>query len=222
MRIADVRLSSADLDGARDFYSKVLGLPVSASAGRVQVAIGVSALTLVSGPVGPGVHHLAFDVPRNRFADAKAWLGDRAQLIALDGEDEFTGPGDWNSRSVYFRGPAGVVLELIARQALGNDAEAPFGSTDLLCVSEIGIAVPDVPAAVDRLCQTFDIEPFGPGSETFVPLGDHDGLLIVVARGRVWFPTDGSVSQGGPTAVTLAGVPPGRWSPPGVDCTVTG
>jgi catechol 2,3-dioxygenase-like lactoylglutathione lyase family enzyme len=220
MRIADVRLTSADVDGAARFYETVLGLPVVSAPGTARVGIGASTLSLVSGPTGPGVHHLAFEVPQNRFADAKRWLAGRVELIALDGTDEFTGSGSWNSHSVYFDGPEGVVLELIARHELANDSDGPFSSADLLDVSEIGIAVPDVPSAVAQLCRTFGVAPFGSGSDSFAPIGDHEGLLIVVARGRVWFPTDGVPCQGGPTTVTLAGVATGTWSPPEIDCVV--
>lgn len=222
MRITGVHLTTADLDGAARFYSTVLGLPVTASPGNVEVHLGPSTVTLVAGPTGPGVHHLALDVPQNRFRDAKRWIADRVALIALNGEDEFPGPGTWNSHSVYFFGPDGSVLELIARHSLPNDTDHEFSAADLLDVCEVGIAVPDVPAAVQQLCGTFGLAPFGSGSDSFAPVGDHDGLLIVVAGGRVWLPTDGIVSRGGPTTVTLAGVPPGSWGPAGVECTVTG
>lgn len=221
MRITAVRISTADLGGAARFYSTVLGLPVSESPEVVRVRIGTSILALVPGPTGPGVHHIAFTVPRNRFDDAKRWLAGRVELIALNCTDEFPGPGRWNSRSVYFSGPDGSVLELIARHALQNDSDQEFSAASLLGVSEAGIAVPDVPSAVRQLCGAFGLEPFGPGSADFAPIGDHDGLLIVVADGRVWFPTDGSVSQGGPATVTLAGVTPGAWSPSDVDCIVS-
>jgi hypothetical protein len=37
----------------------------------------------------------------------------------------------------------------------------------------------------------------------FTPLGDPDGLLIVVRRGRVWFPTTTVTPSLGPIAVTV-------------------
>jgi catechol-2,3-dioxygenase len=66
----------------------------------------------------------------------------------------------------------------------------------LLRISEIGLAVPDVPAAVAALQNTFGLPVFGTAAGEFTPLGDHDGLLIVVQQDRPWFPTTLTPSLG--------------------------
>jgi hypothetical protein len=43
---------------------------------------------------------------------------------------------------------------------------------------------------------------FGTAAAEFTPLGDHDGLLIMVRPGRAWFPTL-TVPSLGPIAVTV-------------------
>jgi hypothetical protein len=44
---------------------------------------------------------------------------------------------------------------------------------------------------------------FGTAAAEFTPLGDHDGLLIVVRQGRPWFPTPAVTPSLGPIAVTV-------------------
>jgi catechol-2,3-dioxygenase len=93
----------------------------------------------------------------------------------------------------YFAGPDGILLELIARHdLLAASSSGRFSSADLLRISEIGLAVPDVPAAVAALQSAFGLPVFGTAAAEFTPLGDHDGLLIVVRQGRPWFPTTAS------------------------------
>jgi hypothetical protein len=63
--------------------------------------------------------------------------------------------------------------------------------------------VPDVPAAIDALQNAFGLPVFGTAAAEFTPLGDHDGLLIVVRQGRPWFPTTTVTPSLGAIAVTV-------------------
>lgn len=204
MRINQVTLTTGDLDAVADFYGGVLDLPVVSTADTVTVRVGSSVLTFVPGPTGPGCHHLAFDVPEDRMADARRWLGPRTPLLGRDGMDQFDGPGDWNSSSVYFTGPDGTVLELIARHGVPAAPGHGFGSVDISSVSEVGIAVPGVAGAARVLTSALGEPAFGPGSADFRPVGDVHGLLIVVSVQRVWFPTPDTRADGGPVTVIVS------------------
>lgn len=192
MKITAVTLPIDDLGEAERFYGRILGLPVRRE-GRTQLLVGVGTteLVLVEQPSERAVDHLALTIPADAFSSAKRWLRERVELLALDGRDEFEGSPSWRSRSLYFSGPSRSVLELIARSRLPAHAgDETFGHQHLLCVSEVGIAVPDVPAAVRRLRDRAGLEVFGDGaSGTFAAVGDDDGLLVVVPEGRPWFPT---------------------------------
>jgi hypothetical protein len=65
----------------------------------------------------------------------------------------------------------------------------PQNSTcaDLLRISEIGLAVPDVPTAAESQQNAFGLPVFGAAAAEFTPLGDPNGLLIVVQDVRPWF-----------------------------------
>jgi catechol-2,3-dioxygenase len=189
MLIRQVELPVSDAVQAARFYGDALGLPTRTGGGVVQVEVGPSVLLLHPGPVEPGAYHAAITVPKDRFAEAKAWVQKRVSLLERDGLDGFALGAPWNSQSLYNAGPDGILLELIARHDLAAASSGRFTSADLLRISEIGLAVPDVPAAVASLQNAFGLPVFGTASSEFTPLGDPEGLLIVVRQGRPWFPT---------------------------------
>ncbi|RYZ31607.1 MAG: hypothetical protein EOP01_03025 [Propionibacteriaceae bacterium] len=128
-------------------------------------------------------------IPRNTFGLARSWLEDRAQLLDLDCEVELEGPPRWNSRSLYFDGPEGAVLELIERRDLAPGCSSTFSAKHLTCVSEVGI------------------EPYGePPGRDFAAVGDLHGLLILVRPGRAWLPT--ADRQAAMAAITVEAVGP--------------
>jgi catechol-2,3-dioxygenase len=204
MLITQVELPVSDAVQAARFYGDVLGLPTRTGGGVVEVEVGLSVLLLHPGPVEPGAYHCAITVPEDHFAEAKAWLQERVPLLGRDGLDEFTLGAPWNSNSLYFAGPDGILLELIARHDLPTSSSlGRFTSAQMLRISEVGLAVPDVPAAVATLQNAFGLPVFGTAAAEFTPLGDHDGLLIVVRPGRPWFPTPTVTPSLGPVAVTV-------------------
>jgi catechol-2,3-dioxygenase len=118
MLIRQVELPVWDAVQAARFYGDVLDLPTRTGGGVVQVEVGPSVLLLHPGPVEPGAYHAAITVPKDRFAEAKVWLQKRVSLLERDGLDEFALGAPWNSQSLYYAGPDGILLELIARHDL--------------------------------------------------------------------------------------------------------
>ena len=202
MHITNVALAVRDLPTAADFYEGTLGLPVDRTPHVARVRVGTSTLSLTQNPAHEGAHHVAITVPSNKFPEAKAWVRERADLLDADGADEFECSPTWNAHSVYFEGGDGTVLEFIVRRELDNETTGPFTSSDLLSVSEVGVAVPDLPATIDALSKRFDIVPYGWNSADFAPVGDVHGLLILVNPGRAWFPTTNLVAEITPIDVT--------------------
>lgn len=186
MHITAVDLTVSAVNAAAIFFARVLELPVSRLGSVIEVTIGGSIVRLSEGPVSSGVHHLAIDIPPAGFGSHRDWLAARVPLLHdADGMTEFEGPPGWNSRSVYFEGPDRMVLELIARRERPRTTRRVPG---LLSVSEVGIAVPDVTAAIGAVQDTLGAPVLGNASDEFAPVGDHDGLLILVRQGRAWFP----------------------------------
>jgi len=198
--ITEVELTVADQRAAAGFFAEALERPTNWEGDRVEVAIGASRLVLLPGQPSEGVHHLAFDIPPDQFDEHRDWLVGRMPLLSdADGRTEFEGPPGWNSRSVYFTGPDRMVLELIARR---ERPRARSSVPALLSISEVGIAV-DVPEATRVVSEQLAIGPLGSAGPEFAPMGNHDGLLILVSPGRRWIPALDTFAEALPLVVRV-------------------
>ncbi|MEG8036028.1 hypothetical protein QP157_12105 [Sphingomonas sp. LR61] len=191
MDIRQAQLATRSLDDTARFWER-LGCPVDRVDGVVEVVVGSTRLLFRELPGMTGALHLAITIPTGTFAAAAEWIaGIATVLVDADGRDEFEGPPNWNSRSVYFDGPDQQLLELIERRdlAAATPASGPASAVPLLSVSEVGIAVPDVLGAVGTLRRA-GLEPYAnPAGEGFAAVGNVDGLVILVPPERRWFPT---------------------------------
>ena len=210
MQIIEMTLPAVNLEEMRQFYIAILGMHEIEPfrTGRLAIQAGGTRLNFI--PALPGQrprYHFAFDVPADRFDAAVQWLSQRRGFIAsAEGETRFH--GSWNADMVYFYDTAGNVLELIARlekppqvtaeRTRADDerrrlAERPFNASEIVAVTEIGVAVGSVPDAVAQLISRMPgLEVYsGAGEEDFTAVGDLQGLLIVVRQGRIWFPNTG-------------------------------
>ena len=131
------------------------------------------------------------------------------------GNDQFHHEG-WNADAVYFKDPAGNILEFIARRDLKNAVEGGFNSRQILNVSEIGLPSQDVIAFANELCSRLGLSVFkGEPNANFTPVGDNDGLFILPMENRIWYPNTGAPAKLLP--VTVKGETNGkRWEVRGV------
>jgi hypothetical protein len=213
MKVTRVSAQVRNTRSIAEFFENVLGLGAESIPGAVVVRIGTTLLELVENPEADGDHHFAVTIPSNKFTDAKQWLLERAALFGTAQSDEFEGPPGWNARSLYFVGPDRSVLELIIRRDLDNATPGPFSSDDLLCISEVGVASPDVLALATFLTDAADLPSYGADPESsFSAVGDTDGLLILVSPGRAWFPTTDRLAATSPIRIEATGHRPGIFS----------
>ena len=235
MEIISVDTMTRSTAETATYYESVLGLPVQREIGAVEVTVGRSVIRFREDPDATGDQHYAFLIDDARFDAARAFLESGPGLLSDGERAEFESQPAWNARSLYFPGPDRSVLEVIARRDLpsnlgagpvsGAKASSPqgsgtqsalFGPADLLSVSEVGVAVPDVVRTADRLTDA-GIGRYPDGSAEFSPAGQIDGMLILVGPGRAWFPTsDRAVGEPPVTVVAQAGpvssgVTPGRY-----------
>jgi catechol-2,3-dioxygenase len=205
MNIVRLELLTTDLQAQRDFYSDVLELPVSLISSALEVEAGETDLVFKQAWSDfDGGYHFAFNIPENQLPAAKAWIAERVALLRDDsGKDEFASES-WNSRSVYFKDAAGNVLEFIARHNLSNAVDGDFDSRQILNVSEIGLASEDVVGFANELCARLGVSVFmQEPNESFMPVGDDNGLLILPKQGRIWIPNSGVPAELLPIQVTV-------------------
>lgn len=204
MRIEDVQLSVPDLVAALAFYTSVLHLPAEAEADLMAVRAGRTRLSFRASPPGEQPrYHIAFSVPLTRFDAARRLVAAHTPLITAGG-DEVIVHENWDAVAFYFRDPAGSILECIARRGEPANDDAAPETLGIRSVCEAGLVVDDVPALVATLREALGVKPFrGSESKTFTALGDEDGLLIVVQRGREWYPSTGLAASPAPLQFTL-------------------
>lgn len=208
MRIQHLLLPVSDPGSVARYFGTVLELDTDAD----QVRIGWSTLQLEPAgdrPVG-GVH-LAFTVPHNRFVAATAWLDARAQRQRdAEGREHFDFGGSWDAESIYFTGPDGLILELIARRRLPASARTGiFHGSEMTCISEVGLPALSVEAMQAQVEATLGLAPFSTPTPHFAPMGDDEGLLIIVDATRRWFPEQRALPNADGIQVHLGGITPG-------------
>jgi hypothetical protein len=193
MNILYFELSAKELKAQRDFYADVLELPVELDSSMLRVKAGKTDLTFTQAPTEfDGAYHFAFNVPENQFHASKEWISRRIALLRDEsGQDEFESKS-WNSHSVYFKDAAGNVLEFIARHNLKDAVAGDFDSKQILNISEIGLPSENVIEFANELCTRLGLSVFMQDpNETFTPVGDDNGLLIVPIKDRIWIPNSG-------------------------------
>ena len=202
MRIQQLTLQTADCETQRAFYRDLLELPVTRDDSSLAVQIGSSELVLESHAGFTGRYHFAFDVPNNQFNDAVTWLEARVPIF---GAERVYHGDNWNADSAYFLDAADNILELIARHTADTARTAAFTSASLLHISEIGLSTPNPLELAGWLELNCGLPKYRDHASSFVPIGDDDGLLILVSNGREWFPETGIHAAPLPTQVRLEG-----------------
>ena len=211
-----LRLQTRDLAAQRAFYTETLNLRLlHDSADGITLAAGRTELMFVVGGQGNPTYHFAFNIPENKLPAALSWLEERTEVHRdVDGSQIYTFTS-WNAHAVYFRDPAGNILEFIARHNLPNAAEGAFTERDILYASEIAITVDDVPRAVAEARRQLGLEIFnGTQSDQFAALGDDHRLLLIAQRGRPWSGSRTQVAEVHETRAELFGKTDARLSLP--------
>lgn len=197
MLIRHIRLASRDLIAQRRFYVETLGFGVVFETDdALTVQAGASRLSLVAERaigVAHGPYHFAFNIAFDQVDAAKGWIAARVPVLAdRDGRSDF--PNEtFASRAVYFKDADGNIGEFIGRQRQPASRGAPFDAAGgVRNISEIGVAVADVPTAHRQFTAQLGASRYGVHADgVFGAVGDDDGMLIVVRDGRLWFPDTG-------------------------------
>ncbi len=197
MKINEVGLLCNDLDACQHFYVEVLDLPLLyRTEEELRLQAGSSRLVFYKATAINPVYHLAFTLPDNKLEEAMALLQAHVSILPLpDGRPvaEFEA---WDARSFYFKDPCGNILEYIVRFDLQQQDESPFTGHLLISISEVGWVCAHVPQTAASLSTAYGLPYFSkqPPAAQFTVLGDDEGLLILAAEGRPWYPTESTLA----------------------------
>lgn len=195
MHVQKVSYRTANFDAMEAFYTDTFGLPVVERAtDRFAVEVGdtVVEFTRTDDDTDP-FYHFTWDVPENRFDEAKAWLDERTELLESPSGDHEVYFEALDFHSVYFLDPAGNLGEFAARHSLDTASDRSFDATEFVRVSEVGVPVEDVVDAVETLEAETVISPHPAAEEInpeICPVGNDAGMFPMMKVGKEWFMTD--------------------------------
>lgn len=188
-------LSAAPLAEMKAFYHQALGLNImEEKPDRLTIAAGQTRLAFRKRPADTEkpFYHFAFNIPENKVLAAHKWQKKRTPLLPIPPAlrdpkfpDDVVNYSHWNAHSIFFFDPAGNVVEYIARHDLPNASRGDFGSEDILYASEIAFVVDDVAANATKLKEVAGLEQYKGANDQFAAIGDENGLLLVMKRGRL-------------------------------------
>lgn len=176
-----------------DFYKNIIGLPVLyRDEEKVVFAAGSTKLVFRQSFEDNPVYHFAFNIPGNKFEEAFLWASSKFTLFNITPQTTVANFTSWNARAFYFLDNNQNIVEFIARYDLPAKSDKPFSGRCISSVSEIGLVVENVEAFCETLREDFGLDYFAKQrpQPDFAPLGNDEGLLIVVANQRKWYPTE--------------------------------
>ncbi|NBB21162.1 hypothetical protein GVN20_17485 [Runella sp. CRIBMP] len=196
MTIKELTLLSDNLAETKQFYARILGLPiVSENTSALSFAAGATLLCFEQSTNLRPHYHFAFNIPYTSVMDAFSQMSKKVEILPISENSKLADFVNWNAKSFYFYDNNGNILEFIGRNDLPDrdKMDSPF----ILSVSEIGLPVENVKDECEKLINQHHLGYFDkqPPSDTFSVIGEDTGLLIIVPVGRNWYPTENHPSE---------------------------
>ena len=189
MKIDEIILYTNNIESQKRFYREILELEMVVDTfNKLSFKVGRSVLTFVYAEEFRS-SHFAFNIPSNGITKAHNWLKNRVAILTYEGKPvaDFK---SWNAKAIYFYDADKNIVELIARKNLKRNSSHPFSSSELLSISEIGIASTDIESVYNRLNNMKETPIFGGEFSSFCAVGNDEGLFILVNKNtKTWFPT---------------------------------
>lgn len=186
---ADFRLNTVSLDGVRQFYNGLLGLPVAFESDR-EAAFQVTPFTTLTfeeayEPVAPA--HFAFQVPYSSFSEVIGYLKNEARIPLLRRPDGSETEDDGTLANAYFRDGDGHLLEVISHRYVREEALPKHGPLHIMYLREVGFPVEDVPEFREWLSGTFGMK-LAKVYDDFTFAVGGTAHAVVVSKRRRWIP----------------------------------
>ena len=207
MKITEIYLETSKLNELKDFYWRILKLKTENTSGD-SFTIFTNHTKIIFKKTGQGdpFYHFAFNIPSNKIDEAYHWLIEKTALLWIpDYNSHIADFTNWNARSVYFKDPAGNIVEFIARFDLQDFESAKFSELQIRCVSEIGLVFPkeNYDDGCTSILSAYPLSYFSkqPPLDIFRAVGSDEGLIICVPDGRPWYPTSENNASGFPIRI---------------------
>ncbi|MBO0586863.1 VOC family protein [Sporosarcina sp. E16_8] len=152
MEIKQVILHTKNVLQMKKFYIDILGFSLLREDNiSFRIATGSSELEFVEHEaVDHPFYHFAFNIPANKFKEAKLWTKERINLAVEDNEDEVYFE-NLDAHALYFYDPAGNIVEFIARHSVSEESSKTFSINSILNIGEMSLTVNDSIDASNQL-----------------------------------------------------------------------
>ncbi|AQQ54797.1 VOC family protein [Planococcus lenghuensis] len=172
MKIRHIYLETDRLSELKAFYRSLFPV-IEEGKTHFTLLAGDTAMTFTLAG-GHAFYHFAFGLTEEKYRRTVQLLDESiSRLQGKNGEEEFMS-GQWKRKQVYYRDPAGNLIEVMRHP----------GRPGLL---EIGLPVRNVPDFIEEVTKHIPTS-YSAESEMFAFLGDGNGVLVVTKEGRPWFP----------------------------------
>lgn len=190
MYLQKLTLYTPNLEKTIDFYGHTLKFPLLIkSLQSATFKIGKTRLTFTR-KENAKPYHFAINIPSNKENEVLNWLREKARIIMHNNQEMIDWP-DWNAKAIYIYDHDNNVVEFIARKNLGYTESMPFIPTQILGVSEIGMAVNDVQDTLRKLNRAYKLPVFSKIENHFCAAGDENGMFIIIDKNmQGWFPNN--------------------------------
>ena len=190
MEISELKIFSANLDEQEDFYDRVLGFKCCRKSDAILKIFTKENVLIMEKSKSKTYYHFAFMISPKSLERAISYLENRSVELLPYRNDKiiFFDQG----RAIYFYDRDGNIVEFIERPGLGYKSSLAFSIKNVLKLNEIGLPVENPLGVARQLMNEFNIEPLNQNAfnDLFCWVGDHNGVIIVVKRGRNWLPTE--------------------------------
>lgn len=157
-------------------------------------AVGSSELEFIATKTGDEpFYHFAFNIPINKFKQAKLWTKERVKLTVEEEKDEIYF-NNLHAHAIYFYDPAGNIVEFIARHSVSEENDKPFSSNSFINISEMSLTVNDSISA-GKLLNEIDVherdnKKINKIGLNFMGKREKGVFLLLTQPGRKWLFSD--------------------------------
>ena len=189
MRIINLRLDTKNIERQKQFYSRVLELPIHSDSPDSFVVHLAHTKIYFKENLNATPYHFAINIPGHHESEALFWLKERTSIIPYE-DKEIIDFKAWNAKSIYFYDENKNIVELISRRNLSYSPQDKFDHNSLIEVSEIGLYTKSIASIYRYLNQNTGLEIFDGKLDSFCAIGDEHGLFITIDKNKgTWFPS---------------------------------
>jgi hypothetical protein len=198
MKLLEIEILSNNLINTEKFYSKVFDFELELKSDEILTyKIGQSKLIFKKSKIKNPIYHFAFEIPQNVFEESIKWISNKVTLIKVKDNSVVAEFEDWNAKSIYFFDNNKNILEFITRFDNEKSNEPKFDKNQIINISEIAFVTQNVSSLAKQILKKYNLDYFTKQIQTdiFSVIGGNDGLFILVAENRNWYPTNLSAKK---------------------------